>query len=208
MENHVCMQNVIVVVGGCSEQHAPKYESLRQAYAFDSPSSLVVIRTGENNFDFTALRALYRYRRHPLVAACAYMLIHDTCLCHASLPLVMLKFAHIHADSIYAPPPPAANICVFGENVLCRMADANAFATVNSKKDAMDVENCASKKESGIYAYGRYIRLARRRSGGVVWRVDARRLQFYYPDFGVYKYVTCRNTASKDIAAIHASNSR
>ena len=174
----------VIVVKGCS---ASDVEPCRR---WLNDCEVTVIESQGNHYDFNGLCALYKYLYHSLIVGTGYILIHDTCEATATLPSAMKRLDFSDPNIVYVPPPPAANICAVGRGVLVRMSDASAFRAVVSKRQAMDVEHGRSRESPPVHTYGRRVSIRSRRRCGVDKMADEMRLTFFYPDFGIYKFVT------------------
>lgn len=184
-QSSVIMDDVIVVKG-CSEADVqPFRETL-------CGCEVTVIHSVCNHYDFNAVCGLYKYIHHPLIVANGYILIHDTCEATDVLSSAMKKLDFSDSNVVYSPPAPAANICAFGRNVLVRMSVAKAFCVIVSKRQAMDVEHERSRDAPPIHHYGRRVLIRPRRRCGVNTTFGDARISFFYPDFGIYKFVTMR----------------
>ena len=184
-ESSVNMDEVIVVKG-CSQVDVEPFRETLCGF------EVTVIHLNCNHYDFNAVCGLYKYINHPLIVAKGYILIHDTCEATDSLSSVMKKLDFSDSNVVYSPPAPAANICAFGRNVLVRMSNAKAFCVIVSKRQAIDVEHERSRDSPPIHHYGRRVSIRPRRRCGVNTTFGDVRISFFYPDFGIYKFVTMR----------------
>lgn len=171
----------VIIVKGCSVSNVePRREMLEDA------CMVTVVECEGNHYDFNAVCALCKYVNHPLIVANAYLFIHDTCEGTSTLPSVMEKLKFCDTNAVHVPPSPSANIFAIGRQVLVRMSTVSAFRTVVTKRQAMDVEHGRSRDTHSVHSYGRIVLMRPRRRCGI----DDTRITFFYPDFGIFKFVT------------------
>ena len=60
---------------------------------------------------------LYHHRNDPRVKADVYFYVHDTTTVADSFPSLFAAMSSCESDEVRHPPPPFANICVFGSGV-------------------------------------------------------------------------------------------
>jgi len=182
--------SVVVVVGGAHAELSPQRRG-----------NVTYAETVLNAFDNHALDALGRYIDHPLVQADAYLYTIDTVLFHPSFRLFWAglgdMFAGERRDDVFKPPLThgvQGSLWAFGSQAPRRWA-ASAFYRRNlTKNEAVIAEQHSG--EIGRWGVVRHSmeRRVERKSGGGYVEVDVynrghpRRL-FFYPDFGMYKWV-------------------
>ena len=172
--------DAVVVLGGSDVAEGPTV----------TVDGWVRICCKEQTFDYHGLTCLFRYREHELVKADGYLYIHDTCVADTTLPqrLATYDFS-TNPACIYGPPSPAANICAFGHRVIVNIG--LTYDCSISKREAINIEKGTSMKFPPIYRFGVLRSLAPRRRIGECNRYgDGTRTVYYYPAFGLYKYVT------------------
>ena len=206
------LSKVIVFEGGAAADQGPHNRVVRPEVGDKTVFNVVFVASASNRIDFNGLAGLHEWRRHRLIDADVYLYIHDTSLAALDFAqrLEVLRTT-ISRGSLWTPPPVASHTFAFGADVV--LAYGSNFDTVLDKVGALDVEegraangvHCGSSTSPmaagvgtsctpvrPITEFAAHVRLfARRKLGNVhVSYSKHKRGEFYYPEFGMCKYVS------------------
>ena len=187
---------LLIVIGGCDSQTSSQLELEPMAQWLPySSAQVAVCRCKRQNFDYTGLHELHTYRYHPLVRARAYMFLLDTSVAEPDF-LACFQSLRVGQFDLLVSPAPASNICAFGSGVVDRFGDNFAPSESLSKEEAIAVEHGESgTRICGVASFAeRIIHVAPRIFRGTrdVYKVGEQRWVYFYPTFGICKYVHMR----------------
>jgi len=175
---------IVLVIGG-SKSIPPRIENV-------FGKSITCIDIEESNFDFNGFIALNRYKNDPLVKACGYVYIHDTCKVDDTFS-IRFKELNIEESNTYVFGTlynkerygNQSFICAFAWDIIGKYN--GAFDTIVTKKEAIEME---FGKGVTITKYGKVNYMGQRSILGFVdyGKGLPKRVETYYKEFGIYKY--------------------
>lgn len=174
---------VVVVVGGSEADAAPR-----------RVGNLTYAHLSVNAHDYSGLDALHVYRDDPLIRAPYYFYVHDTCIAHprfVSFFKKELPSAFADGDGaplLLLPPGLSSNIVALSARYVAVYGDH--FHKNMTKKEALDMELGGALRALAGENNTRFTASERKFDGKYdVYHTGHEREMFYYPDFGVYKFI-------------------
>ena len=182
--------DMIIAVGGCDKDELPYRSNM---YGKDA----TIVKMKISNFDFNGFIALNRYKNDPLVKASEYVYIHDTCTADETF---FEKFTglDIQADTGYytnyqdSSYGNASFVCAFSSTLVDMYKD-NFEKFLLTKQEAISIERGEDViGMKSICKFGKRRSLGSRTGELSIYRYgeSRRRWKHYYPNLGIYKYVT------------------
>ena len=143
-------EQVVVVIGGCRTDSV-ELKTLENLCGIGSGDQIVtVIETSLENYDYTAITALYRHRENELIQSDWWMYLLDTVqvtegfserfrtIIDEFTPRFQRKDGEL-VPIIITPPLPNSNICIFNTKLVEKVNETYAFRKM-TKKEAMQLE--------------------------------------------------------------------
>lgn len=187
--------NLIISYAEAESNVAPVIESLGNLIDSDIPYDydVVVVKSVLKNYDYAGYNALWLHRKNPLIKADSYFYLLDTTTVESNFFKKINSFK-VKPGQIITVPTPNANIVIFHNNIIDLYRDS--YNRNLTKTQAVDLEcariiNIDGKSITGLLFYADIRIIKPRVMKGVtdIYNTGHKRLAFYYPDFGVYKYV-------------------
>jgi len=188
---------VVLIVGGAKKNRGPKRRDISKIFPTLPSIVCPVITTKMNNFEYTGFHMLYVHRDNRLVKSDRYLFLMDTCTvgrffmkkynrCKNYVPLIESP-NWIHSVSNRF----VSNICLFSRKVVLSYGDN--FKKKLSKEEAVSVEGGRQVKGvKPLWAFGHRlhsnVRRTRRHKKDI-YGTGVIRTGFWYPEFGVIKWV-------------------
>lgn len=178
-------ENVIIIQNGCNQNSEPTFKSFFN-------KKVIFTETTQNNLDCTGFQILYEYRSHPLIQSSEYWYVPDTCTFDKSF-IEKFESSKLSKEEIKICRNPHSFICVFSSDLISLYQ--NNFSSYQLNKEEIIklevhdiIENVPLKS---ITQFGNRIFGENRiqLKSHDIYKRDHFRACFYYPDFGIYKWM-------------------
>lgn len=181
--------DIIMILSGCDSDIEP----------YLSEDGYITIHSTKNNFDYNGFNVLHTYKDHHLVDNNFYLYLHDTITFDKNFDNIFneLNSSVLDKDTnnIYISRSFHSNICLFGKNVIENYS--NNFSVPLTKEEAIYLElhpnlvkNNRIIKNISFFGDVNYIseRIDLNREEDIYQNGHPRKV-FYYPLFGIYKWI-------------------
>lgn len=176
---------IIVIYGGDDKEIEP----LTNDYIInDRVIKIITIHTKLNNYDYTGLSMLYRYKDHPLVIDDFYFYSHDTVIFGSKFYNNIKKYADeiINQDeyNILMNVGHNSNVMLFKKDLI--LSYQNNFDHTISKKDAVLLE---INKYICTFGKTKYLSSRVFVNNEDIYHTGHRRAKYHYQEFDLFKYI-------------------
>jgi len=143
---------------------------------------VTVVLSKSSNWDYHGFTLLHQYRNDTRIQSENYFMLHDTCRTHPGFPGV--EDVDLATYDVLAPRGATSNIFAFSSNALTKLAES---IRPMSKADAVSKE-LSREMFHGLKVKSLKPRICRGRVD--VYNTSHPRLQCYYPDFFLDKFIS------------------
>lgn len=189
-------EDIIVVISESVADTTPAMEPLRNIADIDSDEQVVVIRLCINNFDYAGFNALHLFKNHPLIYSERYFYLLDSSSVEFDFYDKIMRFNNIQTNQLVVNGPLAcSNVIIFGNRVIDIYGDK--YNRNLTKDQATSIEISPNPiiidgvEYRNFWGFDNVIRLPDRvqQEDVDIYNTGHKRITFYYPDYGVKKYI-------------------